>query len=301
MNIDQIKSELGRLNIRPNKLKGQNFLVDEDVLDTIIKSANIKKGETIVEIGPGLGALTSKLLSAGANVIAIEQEREFGEYLRKKFKGYPLDVIIANAVLKIPELVLPKNYKVVSNLPYSITSPVINLFLTHGCHCEESQQGDTAISKNNRDCFSASSADRNDRCCPQKMALMVQKEVARRLVAKSGESERGVLTVVVELLSNKRNIITTVSPSSFYPAPKVDSAILEILLSPTHLPKNFEGIMSVVKTGFSKKRAKLKNALKPKYGDTTSLLQSAGIDESFRAEDVTPDQWIKLSDSIYKN
>ncbi len=296
MTIDQIKSELGRQNIKPNKFKGQNFLVDEDVLDTIIKSADIKKGETIVEIGPGLGALTSKLLSAGANVIAIEQEREFGEYLRKKYKGYPLDVIIANAVLKIPELVLPKNYKVVSNLPYSITSPVINLFLTRGCRCEESQQGDVAISKNNRDCF----VPRNDnRCYPEKMVLMVQKEVAQRLVAKSGESERGVLTVVVELLSKKREIVTTVPPSSFYPAPKVESAILEILLSPTTPPENFEGVMSVVKTGFSKKRAKLKNALKPKYGDTTSLLKSAGISENLRAEDVTPEQWIKLTSSIY--
>lgn len=272
MNIDQIRNILNKINIRPNNLKGQNFLIDEPVLDKIIQSADIKRGETIVEIGPGLGALTSKLLSAGANVIAIEQEREFGEYLRKKFKGYPLDVIIANAVLKIPELVLPKNFKVVSNLPYSITSPVINLFLTS-----------SAIYR------------------PKKMVLMVQKEVAQRLIAKSGESERGVLTVVVELLSKKRNIVVTVPPSSFYPQPKVDSAILEILLSPTTPPENFEGVMSIVKAGFSKKRAKLKNALKPKYGDTTSLLQSVGIGENSRAEDITPDQWIKLASSIYED
>jgi len=136
MTIDTIKKTLSKLGIRPNKLLGQNFLVDESALGVMVRAADIKPGDTVVEIGPGLGVLTSALLKAGAKVIAIEQERKFGEYLRKNFKGHELDVIIDNAVLKIPDLRLPARYKVVSNLPYSITSPVINLFLTRGCHCE---------------------------------------------------------------------------------------------------------------------------------------------------------------------
>jgi len=289
MDIIKIKNELNKLNIKPNKLLGQNFLVDEKILDTIITTAQIKRGETVVEIGPGLGVLTSRLLSAGAKVLAIEQDRKLGEYLRKKLKGQELDLIIDNAVLKIPELRLPQEYKVVSNLPYSITSPVINLFLTRGCHCEQSE----AISGLPRP-----SSPRNDICRPSQMVLMVQKEVAQRLNAKSGESERGLLTVIVELFSKNSKIVQTVPPSSFWPQPKVNSAILEILLSPTHPPKNLEGTIALVKAGFSKKRAKLKNALKPKFGDTTSLLQSVGIDLNLRAEDLTAEQWMKLAGGI---
>jgi len=264
MNIDKVKNELGKLGIRPNKLMGQNFLVDDDVLDNIIKVAGIKKGETVVEIGPGLGVLTSRLLSAGAKVVAIEQQREFGEYLRKQFKGQELDVIITNAVLKIPELRLPKGYKVVSNLPYSITSPVINLFL----------------SRDNK---------------PSEMVLMVQKEVAQRLTAQKNSSERGLLTVLVELICSENVKLFDVSRQNFYPEPKVESAVIKLKIadSPTD-PKKIEGVMQVAKAGFSKKRAILKNALKPKFGDTTSLLQRAGIDPTARAEDLIKEEWEQL-------
>ena len=130
MNKQEVIATLNRIGIKPNKLKGQNFLVDEKVLQTIIETSGAGRGSTVVEVGPGLGVLTEALLKAGARVIALEQERQFVEYLRKKFDGSPLSVLAGNAVLKIPELKLPPEYAVVSNLPYSITSPVINLFLT---------------------------------------------------------------------------------------------------------------------------------------------------------------------------
>lgn len=271
MDIEKIKTELGRLGIRPNKLLGQNFLVDDEVLDDILVAADIKPGETVVEIGPGLGALTSRLLSAGAKVVAVERERDFGEYLRKQFKGQELDVIIANAVLKIPELRLPEGYKVVSNLPYSITSPVINLFLS----CPDK---------------------------PKEMVLMMQKEVAERLTAKKNSSDRGVLTVLIELICASNIIVKAVSRSSFWPEPKVESAVikLKIVDSPTD-PKKIEGVMQIVKAGFSKKRAKLKNALKPKFGDTTSLLRACGIDSSARAEDLSAAEWTELYNQLSSN
>jgi 16S rRNA (adenine1518-N6/adenine1519-N6)-dimethyltransferase len=281
--IEKIKSELSRLGIRPNKLLGQNFLVDDAVLDDIIVAADIKPGETVVEIGPGLGVLTSRLLSAGANVIAIEQQREFGEYLRKQFKGQELDVIIANAVLKIPELRLPKGYKVVSNLPYGITSPVINLFLSQGCRCHPDRSGGIP-------------------CRPSEMVLMVQKEVAERLTAQKNSSDRGVLTVLIELICLSNIIVKAVSRQSFWPEPKVESAVIKLKIadSPTD-PKKIEGVMQIVKVGFSKKRAKLKNALKPKFGDTTSLLRACDIDSFARAEDLSASEWTALYNRLSSN
>lgn len=291
MDINNIKNELGRLGIRPNKLLGQNFLVDDAVLDDIITAANIRPGETVVEIGPGLGVLTSRLLSAGAKVVAVEQQREFGEYLRKQFKGQELDVIIANAVLKIPELRLPKGYKVVSNLPYSITSPVINLFLSQGCHCER-ERSNLGIAASSH---GEIGIPRNDICRPNEMILMVQKEVAERLTAKKNSSERGVLTVLIELLCCSNIIVKAVSRQSFWPEPKVESAIIKLKIADSPAdPKKIEGVMQIVKAGFSKKRAKLKNALKPKFGDTTSLLRACGIDSSARAEDLSSQEWKKL-------
>ena len=185
MNKQEVIATLNRIGIKPNKLKGQNFLVDEKVLQTIIETSGAGRGSTVVEVGPGLGVLTEALLKAGARVIALEQERQFVEYLRKKFDGSPLSVLAGNAVLKIPELKLPPEYAVVSNLPYSITSPVINLFLTR-------------VSPR-----------------PMSLTLMVQGEVAERLTAPVGSSKRGILTVLIEMLGSAR-LGARVSPASFY-------------------------------------------------------------------------------------
>lgn len=266
--ISNLKNQLSKLGVKPNKLMGQNFLIDDKVLDDIIAAANIREGETVVEIGPGLGVLTSRLLRAGAKVIAIEREREFGEYLRKQFKGQELDVIIDNAVFMIPKLQLPDGYKVVSNLPYSITSPVINLFL------QRPQK-------------------------PKEMILMVQKEVAERLTAQKNSSDRGLLTVLVELNCDQNLIVRAVSRQSFFPEPNVESSVIKLKIADSPIDsQKIERVMQVVKLGFSKKRAQLKNALKPKFGDTTSLLQVCGINPMARAEDLSAQEWVKLSEHL---
>lgn len=265
MQITDLKNSLNKLGIKPNRYRGQNFVIDEETLNLIIDTARIKPRDRVVEIGPGLGALTSALLKSGADVLAIEKERAFGEYLRKKLKGEKLDVIIDNAIFAIPRLNLPEDYKVVANLPYSITSPVINLFLT-------GPQGK-----------------------PSEMTLMVQKEVAERLTAPPGSSNRGILTVLVELLG-RAQYIKTIPENVFYPAPKVKSAIIriEISHSPTR-PQKIEEVIKLVKRGFSKKRAKLKNALNGKIENHASLFESAGVDVNKRAEDITAKEWQYLA------
>jgi 16S rRNA (adenine1518-N6/adenine1519-N6)-dimethyltransferase len=273
MDKQQVSSALKRIGIKPNRLKGQNFLVDEEILRVIIESSQIGEGETVVEIGPGLGVLTRELLAAGAKVIAIEQEREFGEYLRKKFKGSPLSVLIGNAVFKIPELVLPAHYKVVANLPYGITSPVINLFLTR-------------VSP-----------------CPSTLILMVQREVAERLTARPGDSRRGILTVLIELTGSAK-IIALVPQTAFYPAPQVESAIIKIDVRCQSLDVgDTEQIMRVVKAGFAKKRAQIKNSLKLSLGLSSlavdKWLADAKIDPTKRAEDLHVTDWQRLAQTLH--
>jgi len=270
----EVLSTLKRIGIKPNHLKGQNFLVDEAVLEKIIEISGVGRGSTVVEIGPGLGVLTEALLKAGARVIAIEQERQFVDYLRKKFDGSPLSVLAGNAVLKIPELKLPPEYAVVSNLPYSITSPVINLFLTK-------------VSPR-----------------PMSLTLMVQREVAERLTAPVGSAERGILTVLIEMLGSAR-LVARVSPASFYPSPKVESAIIRLDVRRQSLDVgDAEKTMRGVKAGFSKRRAQIRNALKLGLKlDATAvnrILTKSNIDPTLRAEDLTVNDWQTLTRAYYQ-
>ncbi|MBP6930145.1 ribosomal RNA small subunit methyltransferase A [Patescibacteria group bacterium] len=265
MNVQEILNKVG---VKPNKLKGQNFLVDEEVLKKIISSASIKKGENIIEIGPGLGILTNALMLEGANVVAIESQREFADFLRNKFKHRDVDIIVDNAVFAIPKLIIKPPYSVVSNLPYNITSPVINLFLTKVPNA------------------------------PQKMVLMVQKEVAERLTAPPGSSKRGILTVLIETLCENKEILFFVPPTSFWPQPKVTSAVIRLTLKRDGDKSEVEKTMAVVKAGFSKKRAQLKNALKPHFGNVEETLHSLALDPCVRAEDLKAEDWQKLAYSI---
>ena len=271
MNKLEVVSTLKKLGLKPNHLKGQNFLVDEDVLRTMVETSGVGRGSTVVEVGPGLGVLTKALLETGAKVIAIEQERQFVAYLRQKFDGTPLSVIAGNAVLKIPELQLPEKYQVVSNLPYSITSPIINLFLTR-------------VSPR-----------------PSHLTLMVQREVAERLTAPVGSAERGILTVLIELLGSAR-LVARVSPASFHPLPKVESAVIRIGLGSQDSGfggEEIEKVMWVVKAGFSKRRAQIRNALKLglklNADEANRILTESNINPTLRAEDLTVEDWQSLA------
>ncbi len=251
--------------MKPKKSLGQNFLINQSILPTIINAAEIKPGETILEIGPGYGILTEALLKAGAKVFAIEKDFDLIAGLTQKFGNNKNLKIVHQDALWFDASHFEK-YKVVSNLPFNIASPIIRKFL------ESSNP-------------------------PELMVVMVQKEVAEKIVAKPGNSERGVLTVSVEFYGNAE-IIATVSKNSFQPQPKVDASIIKIVPQKKSdlEPKLF---FRIVKAGFAAKRQQIHNSLAatlrmPK-DQVLEWLKLSAIEPQKRAEDLSLKDWLTLA------
>ena len=290
---DQIKKILKEKNIRILKSLGQNFLTDENALSKIVQAAELDKNDLVVEIGPGFGVLTKELSKKCQQVIAIEKDRKLAELLKGEFtqnnftklkpqwnqrtispsdkKELEVVEIINSDVLKInlKELLKKygpdKKYKLVSNIPYYITSPVIKFFLENEIQ-------------------------------PQAIVLLVQKEVAERICAKPGKLS--VLALSVQLYG-KPKIISYVDKSSFYPEPKVDSAILKI----NEIKKEFsddyyKNIFRIIKIGFSSKRKKLVNNLSVglhiSKDEIIKILQKAKINPDARAQELELENWKRL-------
>jgi len=265
-----IKSILTKYNIRPKKRLGQSFLIDKNILEKIINAANLSKNDIVLEIGPGLGSLTKELAKRVKRVIAIEKDKVMARVLEKTLKENKINnvEIINKDILKIPNYeLLITNYKLIANLPYYITSPVIRKFLE----------------AENR---------------PQQMILMVQKEVAERIIAKN--NKMSLLSVSVQFYA-KPEIISYVSKDSFYPKPKVDSAIIKI--TPQQTPEiNIKKFFELVKISFSSKRKKLKNNIAPwlkmEKPDFEKILKELKINPNIRAENLSVKDWLKLYVSI---
>lgn len=254
-----IKELLRKYNIKPSKRLGQNFLIDKSVLRKIIETANLSPKDTILEIGPGLGILTIELAKQAKKVMAVEKDRKVCKILKEILRDYKNVKIINQDVLSYELQVT--NYKLIANLPYSITSPVIRKFL-------ETENP------------------------PKETILMVQKEVAQRIVAKP--LRMNLLAVAVQFYA-KAEIVSYVRKKSFYPQPKVDSAIIKI--APQPIPKiNTKKFFQLVKTGFSSKRKMLKNNLQLEE----SILKKIKINPKTRAENLSIQDWLKLYDEIYK-
>jgi len=259
----------------PKKSLGQNFLKSQKALAEILHAGSVSVGDTVLEIGPGKGALTEKLLSTGAHVVAIEKDQELVPYLQEKFaneiqKG--LFTLIEGDVLEFDILnckLLTNNYKLVANIPYNITGAIIRMFLE---------------TKNQ----------------PTTMVLLVQKEVAVRIARDEKES---ILSLSVKAYG-KPTYVSTVSKRYFNPAPKVDSAIVAIhninrsnFVSQTHE----ENFFRLIKTAFAHKRKQLVGNLKE--GGYQNIwvedqFKKHNLDKNIRAEDIHIDNWLKLSESI---
>ncbi len=275
-NKDTIKDILKENNLWAKKSLGQNFLISQDILNKIINSAKISDTDNIVEVGPGLGVLTNELAKKANLVLIIEKDRKLVELLRKQFKSEKNVKIVCQDILIYDLENINYDYKVVANIPYQITSPLIRKFLT-----SEKK--------------------------PQELILMVQKEVAERICAKAGSSERGFLTVLVEFYS-KAEIIDYVPSNCFWPEPKVDSAIIKLVTSnKQHGAKNIDtkAFFRLVKIGFSQKRRQIHHPLR--YGlnlpknQIIDILNRAGIEKSLRAEDLSLEDWIKLFNILHSN
>ena len=253
-----IKNLLKKYNIHPLKKMGQNFLIDENVLEKIIESADLDSNDTVLEIGPGLGILTLELAKRVEKVVAVEKDKTLCQVLEsilRDNKVYNVEIINED-VLKISDFQF-SNYKLVANLPYYITSPVIRKFL-------EAEQK------------------------PELMVLMVQKEVGQRIMAKP--LHMNLLAISVQFYAEPK-IISYVSKNSFYPVPKVDSAIIKII--PKQIPEiDTEKFFEIVKKGFSAKRKMLKNNLSGIDFD------QIGLNPKIRAENLSIADWIKIYETI---
>jgi len=264
--MSEIKEKINKLGGAKKSL-GQHFLKDQAIVKRMVEAGQITARDTILEIGPGLGILTRELTKSPAKkIIACEKDDAIFEFLQKEVKQKNLSIVNKDALILIPTLNVSPPLKVISNLPYNISSPVIISLLTV---CP---------------------------VLPKKMVLMVQKEVAQRLTAKPGNSNRGILTVFLELFGNVK-IIEKLSPHHFYPPPQVQSSVVSIdnIKMPTVDRKHAFGI---IKTAFAKKRKKIKNSLfaslKISGEQMQEICAKAGISSDLRPENLSIDQWTYL-------
>jgi len=247
------------------KSLGQHWLKDRQVLAGIADAANITPLDTVLEIGPGLGTLTSELLRRAEKVIAVELDGELAAKLPGQFPGKTLQVINED-ILDFDLSVLPKDYIVVANVPYYITSKIIKKLLT----------------SDNK---------------PKTTVLLIQKEVAVRLAADPGDMS--ILSISAQIYGEVE--LDQVVPASFFtPPPKVDSQVVVITTRPEPYiqPKDEKRFFRVVKAGFSSKRKKLRSSIAAGLGiskpDAEVLLKKAGIHSDDRAEALAISQWIDL-------
>jgi len=278
--LTQTRGLLRRYGLRAKKGLGQHFLVDEEVLKLVVSSAQLTTDDTVIEIGPGLGVLTRELAGQAGRVIAVELDDRLAAILQQNLSSYSNITVINADVLKIdPETLLEglrekaslaadraSGYKVVANLPYYITSPVLRHFL------EASLK-------------------------PKMMVVMVQKEVAEEIVAEPGRMS--LLSVGVQLYG-RPEMVGRVPAGCFYPTPKVDSAIVRITPYPQPVMgiDDTVGFFSLVRAGFSAARKQMGNSLAqglavPK-SEATFLLEKAGIEARRRAETLTLEEWARL-------
>ncbi len=257
----------------PKKRFGQHFLVDKNIIRKIVAIASIQEGDCVLEIGPGKGALTDGLIEAGAKVTAIEVDKDLAALLKKKFPEN-LEVITGDA-LKESFLDLAEGrgcrFKLVSNLPYNISGPILAKFLTE------------------RKAFSL-------------LVLMFQKEVAERLVAPPGTKEYGVLSVFTQAFTEIKKEFD-VSRNLFSPRPKVDSAVVSLkVLDKPRVEIRDEGFFKkVVRASFGTRRKMLSNALKALGFEKDAVeraLKEAGIDPKRRGETLNLMEFSKLSDAF---
>lgn len=260
---------LKRFGIRMSKKLGQNFLIDEHVVKSIVDAADIKPGDAVLEVGPGIGTLTQGLAEAGANVTAVEIDRRLLEVLSKTLEGYENVRIVHGDILRInvAETVGAPRYKVVANLPYYITTPIIMGLL------EARMPIDVLVT-------------------------MVQKEVAQRMVASPGTKDYGALSVAVQYYT-KAEIMFVVKPDSFIPAPSVDSAVIRCTVRDTPpVQVDEKTFFKVVKAAFAQRRKTLLNTLKITGVPVETLkiiLEKAGIDGTRRGETLSLDEFAALS------
>jgi 16S rRNA (adenine1518-N6/adenine1519-N6)-dimethyltransferase len=256
------KSLLDRHHVHPKKSLGQNFLQDPSALDRIVAAADLSPDDTVLEIGPGTGALTEKLAQVVRRVVAVELDQRLEPILNDALGHLGNVELVYGDILEtnVPALVGEHDYVVVANVPYYITSAILRSLL-------------------------------ESRLRPRRIVLTVQLEVAERIVAKPGDMS---LLAVSAQFYGKTQIVSRLNAAVFWPRPEVDSAVVRLDVydqSPFDVPDE-KTFFRVVRAGFSQKRKQLKNSL---GANGAALLEHAGIDPRRRAETLSLDEWAALA------
>lgn len=269
MSNQEIQSLLAKYRLKPSQALGQHYLIDKIILDRVIEAAQIKKAEPVLEIGGGPGILTRALAEAGAEVLTVEFDRRFCRLLQEEFNNWRNIKVLCSDALRLDLNQLGRQ-KIVANIPYQITNPLVRKILESGS--------------------------------PITLAiLMIQAEVADRLTAPAGSTNRGILTIMAELYGSIEKIID-VPAAAFWPSPAVNSTVIRITRESVarHFtdPTQEKAFFWLVKQGFSGKRKFLINSLAgglqlPKL-TVAAIVEATSLTGQERAEDLAIEQWIGL-------
>ncbi len=266
MSLSYVRGALQEARVRPVKTLGQNFLHDQNLARWIVEQAAINATDFVVEIGPGLGALSGEILNRGARLLALEKDGRLVEFLREKFSGRNFDVRHCDALeFDTRSLFAERGVKLIGNLPYYVASQLLLRFI--------------------------------DYPSPISLAvLMLQDELARRLSAQPREADYGALTLRVQIHHRVR-YLRKVPPTVFFPQPEIASAFVRINPREENegLPVAHHCFQEIVRAGFSQRRKQLRKLLNHEAGDWESAAAELGITPLARAEELSREQWIALA------
>lgn len=278
LSTEQIQAILKQEDLKVLKNLGQNFLLDKTVLHNIVETADLSAADTVLEIGPGLGVLTQVLAAKVRKVVAIETDKGMCKFLRKNLEQNSIsnvDVLHRDVLqFNLPQYLKQQqcqSYKVVANIPYYITSPILKLFLSSECQ-------------------------------PTSMVLLVQKEVAQRICAMPGD--HSLLSWSVQLYGRPQ-VVGLVDATCFFPVPKVDSAILKIdQLQHRFSVMEYKQLFQLLKMGFAAKRKKLSNnlaaGLKLDKDQVAEIFVALQLDINVRAQDLCLAEWRALQQKLFE-
>lgn len=266
---------LNKYKLKANKNLGQNFLINEQIIDDIVKVANVNEDDLIIEIGPGLGSLTSKLANNAKKVVAIELDQNMIEILKERFSLYKNVEIIHGDIMKVDlkEIIgEEKNVKIVANLPYYITTPIVMKLLEENLKMKS-------------------------------ITVMVQKEVGERFCAIPGGKEYGAITVSINYYSDPK-IVLDVPKDNFNPIPEVDSCVVQLKLKKNHIElKDKKLFFRLIKIAFSQRRKNIGNSLTGigmTKQEVKEMLEALSLDINLRAENLSINQYAQIANYIAK-
>jgi 16S rRNA (adenine1518-N6/adenine1519-N6)-dimethyltransferase len=269
MTLSEIADTLREIRVSPVKSLGQNFLHDQNLARWIVDRVDLEPSDFVVEIGPGLGALTELLAAKTGGVLALEKDKRLVEFLRGRLQGNDVEVRHMDAMdFDVRSLYARTNVKLVANLPYYLSSQLLIKFL----------KWPSPISL---------------------AVLMLQREMAQRLTASPGTKEYGALTLLIQL-NYSAELLRTIPASVFLPRPEVDSAVVRLRpRSLQELPAcNFKTFHEIVRLGFSQRRKQLGKLLRDFLPGWTGAAEILGLDPQIRGERLTLDQWIALTNLV---